>query len=157
YPRHPTTLVAQTLALAGLAPDRFRLGIGPSHQFIIEGMYGIPFERPLEHTREYVAVLRGLLWDGAVDFKGAHFRVKARLAGGQAPPRVPLPIAALRAPAFPLAGEIADGAISWLCPIPYLVETALPPLRAGAEVAGRPTPPLIAHVPVAMSEDTAAI
>src|SRR6476661_5495218 len=90
-------------AVAGLAPGRLRLGIGPSHKFIIQDMYGIPFDRPLEHLREYVTVLRGLLWDGKVDFQGAHFRVKARLAGGAAPPRVPLPIAALRPPSFRLA------------------------------------------------------
>jgi alkanesulfonate monooxygenase SsuD/methylene tetrahydromethanopterin reductase-like flavin-dependent oxidoreductase (luciferase family) len=157
YPRHPTSLVAQAIAMGGLAPGRFRLGVGPSHQFIIEAMYGIPFERPLEHTREYVTVLRALLWEGAVDFKGSFYRVKARLAGGQTPPRTPIPIAALRAPAFRRAGDIADGAISWLCPIPSLLETAPAALREGAAAAGRSTPPLIAHVPVVMSGDRAAI
>ncbi len=157
YPRHPAALAAQALALAALAPDRFRLGIGPSHQFIVEGMLGIPFTRPLDHLREYMTVLRALLWDGAVDFKGTYYQVKARLAGGAPPPRTPIPIAALRAPAFHLAGAIADGAISWLCPVQYLVETALPALQAGAAEAGRPTPPLIGHVLVAMSTDQAAV
>ncbi|HMA37237.1 MAG TPA: LLM class flavin-dependent oxidoreductase [Chloroflexia bacterium] len=157
YPRHPAALAGQALALEGLAPGRLRLGIGPSHKFIIADMLGIPFDRPLEHLREYLTVLRGLLWDGKVDFQGRQYRVRARLAGGAPPPRTPLPIAALRAPAFQLAGELADGAISWLCPIPYLVQTALPALRAGAEAAGRPVPPLIGHVPVAMHGDRAAI
>ncbi len=157
YPRHPAALASQALVLGALAPDRFRLGIGPSHPFIIEKMLGIPFERPLEHLREYLTILRALLWEGAVDFQGSQYRVKARLAGGAEPPRIPVPIAALRPPAFRLAGELADGAVSWLCPVPYLVETALPALRAGAEGAGRPAPPLIAHVLVAMSEDPAAV
>jgi alkanesulfonate monooxygenase SsuD/methylene tetrahydromethanopterin reductase-like flavin-dependent oxidoreductase (luciferase family) len=68
-----------------------------------------------------------------------------------------VPISALRANAFRLAGEIADGAISWVCPVPYLVDTALPALRAGAEAAHRPAPPLIGHVPVAMHTDRQAV
>jgi alkanesulfonate monooxygenase SsuD/methylene tetrahydromethanopterin reductase-like flavin-dependent oxidoreductase (luciferase family) len=73
------------------------------------------------------------------------------------PPRIPIPISALRAGAFHLAGEIADGAISWVCPVPYLMGTAKPALEAGARAAGRPTPPLIGHVPVAISEDREAV
>ena len=157
YPRHPAALAGQAQALAGLAPGRFRHGVGPIHKWIIEDMFGLPFDRPLEHLREYMAVLRGLLWDGQVDFKGQHYRVRARLARGVEPPRVLLPIAALRPPAFRLAGEIADGGISWLCPVAYLTATALPALREGAAAAGRPVPPLIGHVPVALSTDRAAV
>jgi F420-dependent oxidoreductase-like protein len=157
YTRHPAVMVSQVLALDGIAPGRLRLGLGPSHEFIIAGMFGLAFDHPLDHLREYLAVTRALLWEGHVEFQGDHFRVKTRIPPNLPPPRTPLPISALRAPAFRLAGEIADGAISWLCPVPYLVETALPALRAGAEAAGRPTPPLIGHVPVAMHADRDAI
>ena len=157
YPRHPIALASQALVLGALAPGRFRLGIGPSHRPTIEGMFGLPMNRPLEHLREYLTVLRGLLWEGAVDFEGPHFRVKAQLPAGTDPPRTPLPISALRAGAFRLAGEIADGAISWVCPVPYLVNTAKPALEEGARAAGRPAPPLIGHVPVAVGTDREAV
>lgn len=157
YPRHPVALATQALALDGLAPGRFRLGIGPSHRPTIEGMFGIPMGRPLDHLREYLTVLRGLLWEGGTDFEGAYYRVHAKLPPGVAPPRIPLPISALRANAFRLAGEIADGAISWVCPVPYLIDTALPALRAGAAAANRPAPPLIGHIPVAMHTDRQAV
>jgi alkanesulfonate monooxygenase SsuD/methylene tetrahydromethanopterin reductase-like flavin-dependent oxidoreductase (luciferase family) len=55
--------------------------------------------------------------------------------------------------AFRLAGEIADGAISWVAPVPYLVDTGLPALAEGAANGNRPAPPLIAHVPVAVTTD----
>jgi F420-dependent oxidoreductase-like protein len=157
YPRHPIALASQALVLAALAPGRFRLGIGPSHRPTIEGMFGLPMGKPLEHLREYLTVLRGLLWDGAIEFEGTYFRVHSTLMPGTEPPRIPLPISALRAGAFRLAGEVADGAISWVCPVPYLVGAARTALEDGARSAGRPTPPLIGHVPVAMSEDREAV
>jgi F420-dependent oxidoreductase-like protein len=156
YPRHPVTLAAQAVALNDLAPGRVRLGVGTSHKPTIEGAYGLAMGRPLAHLREYVTILRALLWEGAVDFAGDYFTVKIALPATTPPPKVPIPISALRQNAFQLAGEIADGAISWVTPIDYLVETALPALQAGATAAGRARPPLIAHVPVAVSTDRAA-
>ena len=62
-------------------------------------------------------------------------------------------MAALGGNVFRLAGEISDGAISWNCPPAYLHEVALPALRAGAAAAGRPAPPLVAHMWVALGMD----
>lgn len=153
YPRHPITLAAQAIAINDLAPGRLRLGIGPSHKPTIEGSYGIPMGRPLAHLREYLTVLRALLWEGTVAFAGDYYRVTASLPPGVPAPKIPLPISALRPNAFKLAGERADGAIPWLAPVDYLVATALPALQDGAERAGRARPPLFAHVPVAVSAD----
>lgn len=156
YPRHPMSLAAQAIALNDLAPGRVRLGIGTSHKPMIEGSYGIPMGKPLAHLREYLTILRALLWEGKVDFSGEYFTVRAELPAGIAPPRIPLPISALRRNAFVLAGELADGAITWVTPVDYIVKTALPALQEGADRAGRERPPLIAHVPVAVSTEREA-
>jgi F420-dependent oxidoreductase-like protein len=156
YPRHPITLAAQAIALNDLAPSRIRLGVGPSHKPVIEGAYGLPMGKPLAHLREYVTILRALLWEGTVDVAGDYFTVKTALPESVPAPRIPIAISALRPNAFRLAGEIADGAISWVTPIGYLTQTALPALQAGAEAAGRARPPLIAHVPVAVTTDREA-
>lgn len=150
YPRHPLIMVQQALAFGDLAPGRLRLGIGPSHRPTIEGIYGIPMTAPLEHLREYVAVLRAALWEGNVDHHGRFFSIKATLPRT---PRTPILISALRQGAFQLAGEIADGAISWMCPVQYLLEKALPALQLGAANSERPVPPLVAHIPVALGQD----
>jgi F420-dependent oxidoreductase-like protein len=156
YPRHPVTLASQAVAIDDLAPGRLRLGVGPSHRPVIEGSYGLPMGKPLDHLREYVTILRALLWEGSVEFAGDYYTVKMALPSGTPPPKIPIPISALRPNAFRLAGEIADGAISWVTPVDYLAQTALPALQAGADAAGRPRPPLIAHVPVVVSTDRAA-
>ena len=157
YPRHPTVLASQALIVEGLAPGRLRLGIGPSHRPTMVDAYGLDMGRPLAHLREYLTVLRALLWEGRADFDGTYLHVHTALPSEAPPPRTPLPISALRVGAFRLAGEIADGAISWMCPVPYLVERAKPALAAGAEAAGRARPPLIGHVPVAVHDDPAAV
>ena len=52
-----------------------------------------------------------------------------------------------------MCGAEADGAISWVCPGLYLRDVALPAMETGAERAGRPVPPLVAHAPVCVHED----
>ncbi|MCM8745995.1 LLM class flavin-dependent oxidoreductase [Thermomicrobium sp. CFH 73360] len=151
YPRHPFVTAQQTLAVHQLAPGRVRLGLGPSHRPIIEGSLGIPMVRPLSHLREYVTIVRALLWEGQVDFQGEFFRVRQRL-----PEKAPVPIytSALRPKAFHLAGEIADGVLSWMCPPHYIHQQAVPALEAGAQAAGRSRRPrLVVHVPVVMTTD----
>lgn len=156
YGRHPITLAAEAQAINDLAPSRVRLGIGSSHRPIIEDMYGIPMVKPLAYLREYLTILRGLLWEGKVDLQGEFFRVTSELPDPATPPRIPLPVSALRRNAFVLAGELADGAITWVTPIDYIVQTGIPAMQEGADRAGRERPPVIAHVPVAVSTDRAA-
>jgi F420-dependent oxidoreductase-like protein len=156
YPRHPFVMTSEALAIEDLTPGRLRLGVGGSHRPMIEGMFGLPMGKPLTHLREYVTILRALLWEGSADFAGEYYAVKESLPAGVEPPKTPLPIAALRPSAWRLAGEISDGAISWLNPIDYIVEIAKPALEEGAANAGRSRPPVIGHVPVAISTDRAA-
>jgi F420-dependent oxidoreductase-like protein len=153
YPRHPLVMAQQALAIHDIAPGRLRLGIGPSHRPTIEGSYGLPQTSPLAHLREYVTVLRSILGEGKIDYHGTFFNVTA--TSRTAP--IPLLVSALGPKAFLLAGEISDGALSWVCPVPYLLNQARPALRAGAEAKPRPAPPLVAHVVVALSTDEAIV
>lgn len=154
FPRHPLALAQGAIAVDSLAPGRLRLGVGPSHKPSIEGQWGIPFERPLEHLREYLGILRALLNEGKVDFAGKRLTAHAQIA---APTGVSVLASALRPNGFRVCGELADGAISWVCPLPYLRDVAVPAINEGAAKAGRTAPPLIAHVPVVVSEDIDAV
>ena len=154
YPRHPLVLAQQALALYDLAPGRLRLGIGPSHRFIIEGAYGLQQITPLAHLREYVKVLRAELCEGKVDHHGHFYNVVATLPRTS---KIPVLISTLGEKAFHLAGQVADGAISWVCPVQYLLHTGIPALSTSAAAVGRPAPPLVAHVPVALSGDRRSV
>ena len=154
FPRHPLAMAQGAIAVDSLAPGRLRLGVGPSHKPAIEGTWGIPFERPLQHLRDYLTILRSVLETGAVNFEGKRLTARAQTGG---PTQVTLMASALRENGFRLVGELADGAISWVCPLPYLRDVAVPALKEGAAKAGRPAPPLVAHVPVAVTEDAEAV
>lgn len=153
YPRHPAALASQVVAIEGLAPGRLKLGVGTSHKPNIEGALGLRMGKPLHYLREYVAVLRDLLWNGTTKASGEYLNVALDLPSFQRPTSTPILVSALGEKAFRTAGEIADGAISWVSPIPYLVRTALPAVQAGAAGAGRPVPPIVGHVPVAVTTD----
>lgn len=153
FPRHPLIMAAQARVVAELAPGRFRLGIGPSHRPNMESM-GINFHAPLEHLREYLQILNTLFKTGSVDFDGKHYKAHDRISG---PPDLRVMAAALRRNAFELCGELAEGAISWLCPGSYLRDVALPAMAVGAARAGRAVPSLMAHVPVCVHDNVAEV
>jgi alkanesulfonate monooxygenase SsuD/methylene tetrahydromethanopterin reductase-like flavin-dependent oxidoreductase (luciferase family) len=165
YLRHPLAMAQQALVVHRIAPGRLRLGVGPGPRQAIEGWYGLPYTSPLPYLKEYVEILRAALWESNADYQGAFFDTHnfVTMETFKVPvtqsysAQVPLLISAVGPKAFRLAGEISDGALSWVCPVPYLLESALPALRAGAEARQRPVPPLIAHIQVALSTDEATV
>jgi alkanesulfonate monooxygenase SsuD/methylene tetrahydromethanopterin reductase-like flavin-dependent oxidoreductase (luciferase family) len=150
FTRHPLALAGQAITLENLAPGRFRLGIGTSHGPTMAEAYGLEFARPLAHLREYVQILKTALNQGEVEFAGDYYTVKAKLVAST---RTPVLVAALSEHAFELAGELADGAISWYCPPSYLLAKAKPAMERGAQSAGRTIPPLLAQINVAFEFD----
>ena len=154
WPRHPVIIAQQAATLAQLGAGRVRLGIGPSHEPGMVRNFGVRWEAPLTQLREYLTVIRALADTGSVDFEGRHVTARAQW---RAPGAFELLASALRPRSFELCGELTDGAISWMCPKTYLVEQGLPAIALGAERGQRPAPPLIAHVPVAVSTDREAV
>jgi probable F420-dependent oxidoreductase len=157
YPRHPVAMAQAALTLAEMTRGRFVLGVGVSHRETMEGMLGLPLRAPLATMREYVGVLRGALGAGA-DFAGEHYRARWSLALPRrpAPPRVYL--AALSQRMLELAGELADGAILWLCAPAYVRDVALPALTRGRARAGLGLDgfEIVAAVPLAVTDEPAA-
>ena len=149
FPRHPLVVAQQVQVVAQLAPGRFRLGLGPRPRPTMRAM-GIQMPNPLGHLREYLRIVKSLLQEGNVDFDGEHYQAHESIAE---PVDVPVMASALQRGSFELCGAEADGAISWVCPLAYLRDTALPAMKKGADEAGRPVPPLIAHAPVCVHDN----
>jgi F420-dependent oxidoreductase-like protein len=153
YPCHPLTRANEAMVMAELAPNRFRLGVGASHKPAIEGIYGLDFAKPIAHLREYITILRGMLWEGRVYFEGEYYRVHAALPPISTPPRFPIILAALRQNMLRLAGEVSDGAMLIWSPLSYVRNIALPTMEEGARLANRPRPPLLVSAPILLTQD----
>ena len=150
WSRHPITLAEQARTFCELAPGRLALGVGPAHAATVDHDFGLPYDRPLGHLEEYVLILKDLLQRGEVDFEGKHYTARAKAPGGL---DVPVHASALRPRSFELCGRVADGAITWVCPLNYVRDVAMPALASGAENSGRETPKMLVHVPVCITND----
>jgi F420-dependent oxidoreductase-like protein len=153
YTRHPLTMAQQALSAQAAAGGRVTLGIGPSHPVVIEKMYGLEFDRPIAHVREYIEVLRRAFdGPGQVVFHGDLYRTDALL---EVPGGSPMPIlvAALAPQMLRLAGAVADGTVAYWADERAVADHVVPRITAAAEAAGRPGPRVVAGLPVAIVDD----
>lgn len=154
FPRHPYAMAQQAVTAQDASGGRFILGIGLSHQVVIESMLGLSFDKPARHMREYLSVLMPLLREGKVSFKGDVYSVQATLERpGGAPPVL---VAALGPVMLRLTGELADGTVTWMTGRQTLAEHVTPTLTSAAEAAGRPAPHVVAGVAVCVTADADA-
>lgn len=155
FPRHPLVTAQQALTVQGASTSRFVLGIGLSHQIVIENMLGYSFDRPLRSMREYLEVLMPLLHDRRVDVTGETVsgHVSVDIASVVAPLVL---IAALGTRMLELAGHLADGTVTWMTGPETLARHTVPTINAAATAAGRPAPRIGAALPVMVSDDPAA-
>src|SRR3989449_9954511 len=154
YPRHPHTLAQQALTTQVASGGRLNLGIGLSHAPVVQGMWGLSYDRPAVHMREYLSVLVPLIREGRASFNGEFFRVNATV---QVPVPKPPPvlIAALAPVMLRLAGEMADGTITWMAGPKTLETHIVPRITKAAKQAGRPDPRVVVGLPVAVTDDPA--
>jgi 5,10-methylenetetrahydromethanopterin reductase len=154
YPRHPHVLAQQALTVQAATNGRFSLGIGLSHAPVVESMWGLKYDRPAVHMREYLSVLLPLLHEGRASFNGEFFRVNVTV---QVPVPKPPPvlIAALASVMLRVAGEMTDGTITWMAGPKTLETHIVPRINRAAKDAGRPAPRVVAGLPIAVTDDTA--
>lgn len=136
YNRTPAVLAMTAGTLAQLSNDRFILGLGSSSHAIIGEWNGIPFETPLAHVRESVAIVRQALEGKKTDFDGEVFRSKGLRIGSPPGKPVPIYLAALREKMLELSGAIGDGLVVNFFPVSALPQI-LGAYQAGATRAGR--------------------
>jgi F420-dependent oxidoreductase-like protein len=152
YSRHPVAMAQQALTAQAATGGRFTLGVGPSHKPLIEGMWGLSYDRPAAHVREYLSVLRGLVQDGQVSFNGETYRVTASLQMPRGEPCSIL-LAALAPMMLRIAGELSDGTVTWMAGLRAVETHIVPRISAAAEAAGRPPPRVCVGLPVAVVDD----
>jgi F420-dependent oxidoreductase-like protein len=152
YPRHPMMLAQQALTVQAATGGRLALGIGLSHQIVIENMFGLSFDKPLRHMREYLSILVPLIQTGSVSFTGETLSTNASIAVPDSSP-CPVLVAALGPKMLELAGTVADGTVTWMTGAKTLGDYTVPTITKAAEAAGRPAPRVGAALPVVVTGD----
>jgi F420-dependent oxidoreductase-like protein len=155
YACHPVLQANRAAAVVSAigTPGRFTLGVGPSHQPVIEGVLGLSYATPGRHTDEYVQVLTALLRGEQVSFFGEEFRVTAGPPPLVDVAGVPVLVAALAPRLLRVAGRHAAGTILWMANATSIERHITPRIRKAAADAGRPDPRIVAGLPVAVHDD----
>ena len=147
YPRHPGALAQQAMTTAAATNHRFTLGIGLSHQVVIENMFGMNYDKPAKHMREYLSVLMPLLRGETVSFQGEQYHVnglKLDIPGGY---DLPVVVAALGPAMIKVTAEMADGTNTWMVGPKTMEEHIIPSFQA----AGKSDPDIVAGMPIVLT------
>ena len=155
YPRHPMVLAQQALTTQSVIGGRLQLGIGLSHQPVVEGMWGISFDKPVRHMSDYLSILTPLLNDRRVSFSGEALTGRGEITPppADAPPVL---VAALGPQMLRLAGRVADGTITWMTGPETIRTLTAPTINTAAQEAGRPAPGVMMGLPVCVTDDVDA-
>ena len=70
HPRHPVALAQQALTVNRALGGRLALGVGVSHRILVEGSWGLSYDRPVAYLSEYLDALLPLLNERRVSVVG---------------------------------------------------------------------------------------
>ena len=154
--RHPVIMAQQALTTQIACGGRFRLGIGPSHHWIINGQLGLPYDHPARVMSDYLDVLEAsFAGPGSVKVENDTYRVDAPVDVTDTQ-EVPVLLAALGPTMLRLAGERTGGTILWMADERAISDHVVPRITAAARQTGRAQPRIVAGVPVALCSNSEA-
>lgn len=154
YSRTPTLLAMTAAGVDLLSDGRCILGLGASGPQVIEGWHGVPYDRPLERTREIIDICRQVWRRERIDHAGRNYTIPLPLEQGTGlgkplkmithpvRDRIPIYVASLGPKNVEMTAEVAEG---WL-PIFFMPERAKQvwgePLAKGLANRSADLPPL---------------
>ena len=169
--RTPACAAMTAMTLQALVGGRFLCGIGPSGPQVVEGWHGVPFGKPLQRTREYIANIRQILErKGPLEFKGEHYQIPYTGAGASGlgkplrsiihgDPSLKIYTASFAPAGLRTAGEVADGVLPFFM-VPEKAEAITAPVLEGIAKVGNGKTladfDIAPYVRVAMGDDLAA-
>jgi F420-dependent oxidoreductase-like protein len=120
YSRTPALTAMTAAGLDFVSGGRFTLGLGASGPQVIEGWHGVPYDAPLQRTREVVEICRQVWRRERLDHQGKKYSVPLpadqgtglgkplKLINTPVRERIPVMLAALGPKNVELAAEIAE-------------------------------------------------
>lgn len=156
-PRHPLIVASLAQTAQAAAHGNFSLGLGLGARAIERQTFGTDWSNTIQRLREYLTILRAVFDTGSVDVHGTELTASPAFpvtsAGGTP---MPVYVAAMGPKALRVTGELADGTLPYLAGPRTIGEFIVPAITKAAAEAGRPSPRIIAAVPVLLSDMDAA-
>jgi len=154
--RHPLVLASQALSVQAATGNRLTLGIGTGIASMVGPMFGLPTDRPARRMREYLSVLRPLLQGKEVAHRSETLTAVGVVHVPEAAPP-PVLLAALSPAMLRIAGELTDGAVTWMTGPKTLAGHVMPALAAAASTSDRSALRLVAGVLVCVTDDETGV
>ena len=156
--QHPMQMAQRALTVSLVSGGRFILGLGMTHQAVTEGMWGIPWDKPVRRLNEYLDGLLPLLAGQPTAATGETVTTRGALMIAGAP-RPEVYIAALGPQLLKIAGRRTAGTCTWMTGPKTLAGHVSPTLRQAAADAGRPEDSVrvVAALPVSVTDDVAGV
>lgn len=140
--RTPAMLAMTALGVQAISGGRLILGIGVSGPQVMEGWHGVPFDRPVQRTRETIEIVKLIASGERLAYDGSVYQLPLPGGPGRAirsrAESVPIPVyvAALGPANLRLTGELADGWIGNSF-FPKTAHVFFDPIADGAARAAR--------------------
>ena len=156
-PRHPLIVASLAQTAQAASHGNFSLGLGLGARAIERQTFGTDWSNTIQRLREHLTILNAIFGTGSVDIHGTELSANpafpVTVAGGTP---VPVYVAAMGPKALRVTGELADGTLPYLAGPRTIEEFIAPEITKAAADAGRPSPRIIAAVPVLVSDDVDA-
>jgi F420-dependent oxidoreductase-like protein len=153
-PRHPLIVASLAQTAQAASHGNFSLGLGLGAHEPERLAFGTAWPNTIQRLREHLTILRAVFAGTTVDFHGSQLSASPALpvdvAGGTP---VPVYVAAMGPKALQVTGELADGTLPNLAGPRTIAEFIAPLINKAADEAGRPSPRIVAAVPVVVSDD----
>lgn len=157
FSRSPSLVALGAAELDAISNGRVILGLGASTPSLIEGVHGLPFERPVARTAEYIELVREGWTGERLEYDGDFYApAGGRLLETPVQESIPIAVAALGQSNRRLTGAKADIWLPHLVPKSVLDRLASDVFDA-ARAHGRSANDIdvYAYVPTAIDEDEA--
>lgn len=152
FPIHPTALAAKALTSQAAVGGPLTLGLGVNHAPMVEHTWGMSFDKPIRHVRDYLSCLQPLLETGAADYAGDDYT--ARFESPRPTTRTPgLVLAAMGPQMLKIAGARTDGTILWMTGEKAIATQIAPIVTDAAAEADRPAPRIVCSLPISVTDD----